>query len=71
MAQRGTLRIGYAGRMLGRASPGPPSDSCALVVVVRCHGVAKVAGHDVQGVGHPLYVLNAYHGGQVAEESSS
>ena len=33
--------------------PGPPLDSCASVVAVRCHCVAKLAGHDVQGVGHP------------------
>jgi hypothetical protein len=33
--------------------PGPPLDSCASVVAVHCRGVGKLAGHDVQGGGHP------------------
>ena len=33
--------------------PGPPLDSCASVVAVHCRSVGKLAGHDVQGGGHP------------------
>jgi hypothetical protein len=54
MARDRRFGIGYMGWMLSPVSTlGPPLDSCASVVAVRCRGVGKLVEHDVQDVGYP------------------